>query len=595
MSAIEKIAYLDPRIDGRNQQFRKWYTEIGSETIGVVQTPAASFSNSTFSFKPAFANNDTTLADPSSINLYVPVTINMTCSTSGSGNCYQSGFESFRANPLEKCLDSLSIKIKNKQIDYHQNEIIKLTERLDGYNLNKLAVQYCDPTQTYNECNASNRSPFAQLTDNHRSRQMQKINIVTNTSTSATLTSTLPLNLAVFPPFTDKTGSFGINLDTSNFTFNWTNLTRMWSRDIVNHPKGSLTSLSITFSQPTLEFIQMNTKTPLPPICDYDYVNIEQHSISDSVATRAQYQTFDIMSSAFQMDSIPDRIILAVQPSKSSIDSSLDNSIGMTDTFCEILGAKITLGSNNSALDSFSQYQLYELSRKNGLDSDITFFDWIGENNGINLMGSVLCLSSSDLPSKMVPGVSEKTNLQIKLTVKSLNPSNNIQYEMSVIFIRDGILEISGNNCEVNYLPIQNKEELKMSDKPYRELMMLKGGSFGDSIKRFFSSAWSKIQEYGKPINQYLKDNKVISGALGAIPKYGVPLSAIAKTLGYGDDGGITKAYGDDGGILAFGDDAGEDGGEDGGDSFLAGGKIIRKGMSRYRGKPRKGTRKPRL
>lgn len=578
MSAIQKIGYLDPRIDSLNKmKYEKFYTEIGATQISVIQNMASSYSNNSANFTPSFNDNNTSVIDRSSVHFILPVTIDMaTTQTSGSGNLYNPSFEGFRACPIETILENLIITVKGKQISYHCNEIIQLSQRYDQYDLSKITPQYGDMSQTYADMNASNLSPFASVYDNPKTRRSQPITVVSNTPTAAKLTANLIMNMSCYAPFTTKPYSFGLNMDPATLIYQYqSNLNRIWSRDIVNSTR-VLETMTVTLGRPELDFIQLSLPqgVQLPSSIDYDYVNIDQHTITDPVTTRAQYTNFNILSDNFQFDSIFDKMLVCVHVAKSAIDSSVSNSVGITDTYAAINSLSVSIGNRTDILNNYSQAEIYEICRKNGLDKDISYYDFIGLNNGTNLMGSVVALVPADLGTDMVAGVNRKSTFQIKANVTALNPLT-LAYEMSVIFIRNGIMTISGNNCELNYIPISNISELRLSEKPYREIAALNGGLNLGDIGRFFNTAFSKVKEYAKPVNQFLKNTRVLSSAASLLPKVGPIAGPIISSLGYGDGG--------DGGMLAYGDGmrAYGDGGE--GSGYLSGGRIIRNAMKRNR------------
>ena len=115
---------------------------------------------------------------------------------------------------------------------------------------------------------------------------------------------------------------------------------------------------------------EMQVLSPNIPIT-YNYYIVQDFAKTGSAVSPGA--TTLITSDSLQISTVPERIYIWVRQQRSDLYSSPTN----TDTFFSIQNINITWNSENGKLSSATPYDLYEISRKNGLDLNYTEFSGI--------------------------------------------------------------------------------------------------------------------------------------------------------------------------------------------------------------------------
>ena len=183
-----------------------------------------------------------------------------------------------------------------------------------------------------------------------------------------------------------------------------------------------------------------------------------------------------------QLNSIPDRMYIWC--SKRDQDVTILD----TDTYFGITNVNITLNNKAGILSTASQYDLYNMSVRNGINMDFTQF--------IKRCGSVLCLKfGEDIPlaNLLTSGVRGSYNFSAQVTCQNIY-GDNITPSLNVLFVSTGTYTISNGSCyrsvgdvtESDVLNTRNTQEIPMQQPPAYDAL---GGLNWSDVVNFFKKA----------------------------------------------------------------------------------------------------------
>lgn len=566
---LPQYALLDPRLD-MTQSHSKFFHMVGSDNVNTYQFPSQNYSqtNATFQIIPP---NDRSVIDRGAVFMAVPVTINITgTSTSNGVYAYNPAYEGFRSRPIEKIITNEVHNLNGTSIQYNLNQLAMAMERFENNRENKqVTPTYCDPTQTYAGANGTNSSPFVPYLVNtdQPSRRSYPITVVSNVPASggnpgtAQLTATLYRNMGDFPPFDMKDGHDLVGIYANPYTITDTftsNLARIWSRDNVNHPAGAPTLFTVTIGQPVITMTIMSLPRDIvyPPMITYPYHNLPIYTTTYTVPSG---NTQQMTSQIIQFDTTPSKIYILAMPSLSSIYASVANATGFTDTYMQYSGnLSITWANKTNLCASMTPIDVFEMARNNSYDHHYTWMDWIGiggvvgnvagQVNDPPLSGSIIAIDPvRDLGCEdYIVGMPNKINFQVSCGMTNIS-TQQTTYDFAIIPVYDGVLNMVGNAAQATTTTITSKAQLQPSPYSYNELKNLVGGS---KVGDFFKSAWSKIKHVASPVLNFLKNSKLLSTVASPLLNM-TPLSSLTgpittglQSLGLGEG---DKFYGEDG------------------------------------------------
>ena len=165
--------------------------------------------------------------------------------------------------------------------------------------------------------------------------------------------------------------------------------------------------------------------------------------------------------------------------------------------------ASVNLANTVGILSSASPFNLYQISKKNGLNYNWSEFS--GEYGSLNKgdatgklipsgTGSLLVLKPSEdfgLQDSEASGLSGAFNFQVSLTVKCIDPGQTVgtpDYELFVIVINEGAvsIDVAGTGSTVTNIGcVSEADVLKAETRPnldYNQMKGLIGGDFIDSL-----------------------------------------------------------------------------------------------------------------
>ncbi|AVL93352.1 putative major capsid protein [Zamilon virus] len=568
---LNVVAIQEPRLELNNE--RTWVVVKGGQQVTYYPFPSTSFSSNQFNFICNPPSAQTVLDRLAFIQVPYDITFNVNPAHAGvTDNLLQPGRDAFRAFPISSITNTLTATINGFPVNIELGQIIHALSRYhtplklkNGWM--SMQPSFEDNYQSYRDADATNNNPLGDFTSasglSELPRGSYSMNVVSNTPTTARITGVL-YEQVFLPPFIWDEHQAGGLANLTSLTFNWVlnnNLARIWSHsDITNDVSGNSTigSMNVSFQQPSmyLGFVTPRLNIPIPPRITYPYFKLSRYT-TQFQNTLAPNATSTYKSNIVQLDSIPRKLYVFMKQSDSVIYQNLNNQITTPDVFMQINSLNLTWNNQQGVLSGASAQNLYDFSVQNGYNKTWTEFNGLTQQLSgvsgsptkvIGLEGGIVCLELGKdvgLRDDEAEGVLGNFNLQVQMTCTNTNQYVTVVPDMYIIAVYDGTLVIS-NTSAMASIGVASKEEVLNApinhNMSYHELQTVYGGDFFSTFKNFLGKAANVA---GK-VNNFLKDSKVASSVLGAIPHpYAQVPGQILRNIGYGE-GGVSA-----GGVVA--------------------------------------------
>lgn len=536
-----------PDID-TNLQYRDVLLKCGS-AVNYRQWVSTSYSNVNTTFSCPPPSQSMFISRLITINL--PFSADITCSgpPQGASVCIPKGYFSLRAYPLDSILSSLTMVLNNMSFTLQNSEIIPYMARFWKHKDMQSFPSFMDTYANYSDGVGSLNNPLSSYVDNVYPdsvlRGAYPLTITNLSGTNATVSGNIvcPIFLPVL--MHDDNNSLGFtNIKTADYTFNWSsNLSRMFSSALGN----LLTNISVTLGQPSL-YIRYTSPPAgyVPRTLQYGSHDINRFitPVPLTSMSLSSNPTVTFTSTNIQLNCVPAYIIVFCRESNNNL------TVNSSDTAMNISNVSINFDNISGVLSSASEESLWGMSKSNGLQ--ITYTQWKGVSPSF-AAGNQICTTGSYL--KLVFGKDimlamnahlgkvGSFNLSLTITVNACNYNpvlNPMLYILTVapskiIIHEDGLIEqILGiqDNSTANYIPYN-----KVGHQFF-------GAGFTDWVK--------KVGQFIHPINNFLKETKVLSSVASNFPQTKM-IGNLLDKLGYGvedgEDGGIV--VGGNGGKVA--------------------------------------------
>ena len=442
---VDPVKVEDPILD--NFQMKPMEVLEGGSSVTYTTYNASSSSSSSITFNnniqsEAFLNRR--------ILLRVPITVSMGGVDPGQ-KLFQSGKEGLRQYPICSAIDTMTVNINGHPAAINLGDVVHpfqlYTNKANEVNNRALSTTatmrdyYQDPNDGVN----SVKNPLSVYSDNsyEPTRGSFPYTITTNTNTAfvADYELTVPIMVSPlqFDESDDKDGLLFVNNLKINISLKTDLFARMWQRTSSANP---ITSSSITIGTPSI--LVKNVSYPptfIPPeYAVYNFMKVITFN-TDTSTSFAPGATHSITSDAYQISTIPYKILIWVRRKDNDYDVTSSNS------YFSMRGINIKFNNEVGILSSASEQDLYNISKNNGLD--VSFQDWHGEsrsNSGgtasyTGLLGSVMCIEPGhDIALKhgQAPGTGGRFNLQFTVTCKNIHPTETITPSIYVATIDKG-------------------------------------------------------------------------------------------------------------------------------------------------------------
>jgi len=251
----------------------------------------------------------------------------------------------------------------------------------------------------------------------------------------------------------------------------------LWSHSTAN--TSVLTNATATLTNAVLYFnyITPDMGTELPRSMNYalydsNYLQTQNQQVINSG------QQYTAIMNTVQLSSIPTRVYVWI--------SETDNSFNWTktDTYYGINSVNITFENRDSLLANASQYDLYQMSVRNGCE--MSWRQWTRD------VGSVLCFSfASDVPlgPLQAPGLRGKFTFSMQVNATNLSPNASIP-SLGVLVISEGVACIAEGQLFQSLGVLDEKDVLNTKQQPahdYRPSSNVYGGGFWQDL-----GSWAK-------------------------------------------------------------------------------------------------------
>ncbi len=326
----------------------------------------------------------------------------------------------------------------------------------------------------------------------------------------------------------DHPGLVGIK--NAIVTINWGDLARMWSHS--TSAGITINSITVTFSKVQMLVAFLTPKPHLRPSLtnQYDYTNIEyfpQPSISIANTASATISAQNI-----QLQAVPNKIILYCRKSDSL------RTFNDPDSYLSINSVNIIYMNKSGILATAQPQQLYNISRRNGLDS-MNYTNWLGNPvqdfaGGLyHPCGSIVVLDPSfdfGLGDDLADGVNVQNQFLVTINVTNNTGADISSMTFYIITLTDGVMTIDNGNVttQVGCLSKQDVYDARQNMNPYidyNDLEFADSTYSGGSLKSFFKER----------VGPWLKDNwkPLLKKGFELAPK-------LIEMIPGGHDGGLT-------------------------------------------------------
>lgn len=527
---------IDPICDLNRPHF---YTALkGGSVVSYTAFPALNYSanNAVLQCNPP---DEFTIVDKKPLQRFA-VTLNFV-GTSTSGNLLQLGTnDGLSFAPIQKLLSTHTVNLNNDTLTMgNNNEIAPILLRcnndlLKRDNFDSMSALQPDQFQDYNDwvTQGSARNPLAFYGENSAEQSRGGFPVVVNSNTptaaSVSFTVTEPIIVSPFDGYSchQTAGLTGIRNIRHNMTF--TDLSLMWAHSAVggNHftsVSGTIDGIDIIYKyitpDPTMR-VPDNYNCAHYELVPYD--TVFNQSLSAGVPRL-------LTGANSQLTAIPRRLyVWAGQPmSTKQAPFALDVSSNQTggilypDAYCKI--NQVTVLFNNTQYLATAQPQdLWRMSVKNGLNMSYSQFS--------QFCGSILVIDMGldiGLHADQSAGLAGNFQIQVQANVTNLSP-NAFAPTLYVWASYEGQVNVLGGNI-THQLGVLNKSDVLNAQK-------VDGVNFKSERHVYGGSFWGDVWSGIKKAANWVKDNKLISRATGAI---GDPraqaISRAASAIGLGN------------------------------------------------------------
>ncbi len=283
-------------------------------------------------------------------------------------------------------------------------------------------------------------------------------------------------------------------------------------------------------------FLTLPAVFSLPPVSMVNHFNLTTYPTNTTVNANATYwnSSETKQTSTITLNTIPEKFLIYVKPASPPSNQFSDYRLPITKL-------NIAFGNKTGLLSSMTEYQLYEMSRRNGLN--MSFSDWRGfsalKQVGANIqttrlatVGGLIVLSAEDLSLGLDQAPGEVSQITFQASVDIRNQTGaDAPVQIIVVPIQLGILSTASGSSQITYSnlnrsmvidALEGKSEMLSASEAGRML----GSGFWDSFKSIMKTS----APYAKQILRSIPDQRAQLGA------------NLLETAGYGYSAGAKKS-----------------------------------------------------
>lgn len=229
----------------------------------------------------------------------------------------------------------------------------------------------------------------------------------------------------------------------------------------------------------------------LPRVRHYPYYELNRYPNVDRTLNAFQ-QNVDVSMNNIQLSSVPKRILVFARISKNTADY-----YRKSDVFARIDNLQINFNNKNALLGSASAYDLWRMSKRNGLNAT-----WPEYNELLHCGAPVIIDFGKDISLDADEAVGSFGQFQLQINMRITNLcAEPVTYQPMIVVISEGVFTVQDTSTFLSVgsvLPrnILNAEALSALDRlSLQDVYDYNGGSFWGTVKRVASKAWSGLKK----------------------------------------------------------------------------------------------------
>lgn len=556
------VKVYDPRIDVLKE--REYVITKGAQKVSYIPYKSLSTGSSSMSFNVIPPSRNTFVDRKMFIETTISLTFSVTvpANTTLVGNIVDPLQDAPRAFPLSRALASATATIGNTNVSMQTGDVIdallRVMKKEDLKDFNDGCPTALDRSQTYesyiaapgNNVLANYSQPI--LSDGEYARGFFNVTVGAlqgpgangaNPGTAGVNTQTVTFH--VFEPvmlspfvFTKMNHSSLIGLQNITLVYNFSqNSELVWSgtRPQVQDAAGARTyvdaNVNVNFApignpstdaQLWVGYYSPSNLMEIPKQVSYNFYEV-QRFLSNGFSAMSYGNQQTLNSNNIQLKVIPSLILCGVRRIKGN------QRYWQPDCYFQIEKANINFANTVGILSSASPHNLYQISKKNGLNYN--YNEWVGEYGSLNANGAVGANTPSGTGSLLVlrpgedfglqdaeaPGLTGAFNLQVSLNVKCIDPTaaGITDFEMFIIVVNEGqvSIDVAGTGSTITNIGcVSEADVLKAEARPnmdYNNMKGLVGGDFLGTLSNWARKGADGIHTIAKVAPALLPNSNV--------------------------------------------------------------------------------------
>ncbi len=488
---FEPVIVQSPRSDVKSDLQRNHLIKVGPSRIEAQVIPALAWGSA--GATPVSAQWS---VNPPSTQTIVDRFVRVKCylEVKCDGEAFQIGLnDALRQYPIASITDTITAQLNGETISQNSGDWITA---LGSYNTtaserNKsisTSAAMPDAFQQYSDWSVygSGRSPLASYAENSTEQTRGGLDyVIAPDGKSFRIELTEPLFLSpFFNAYGDETEGF-VNVNQMNLTFRWSsNLRKIMSHSSLG---GALGNLNVSFYQAPellINYLSPDLTQALPVVQTLPYTQYQEYIRPAGTLSAGASTT--LLSDAVKLSMIPEKMYLFVRHSRTGMTENL------SDAFLKINRVRITWNNQSSLLGTCSPEQLYEISKRAGLDNTFSQFK--------KFRGSVFCCEFGKdigLLDSECAGVSGQYTVSSQIDVTNVSDSS-FDGEFFTIFAMGGQFSIfeGGARASIGMLTqadvLQARSGAERMD--WHEAHRLSGGGFFGDLKKTVNKVARGVQ-----------------------------------------------------------------------------------------------------
>jgi hypothetical protein len=312
-----------------------------------------------------------------------------------------------------------------------------------------------------------------------------------------------------------------VNINQMNINYRWTqNLTKILSHSTLAN---ALNVTSVSMYQPPellITYITPSSDQLLPALQSLPY-----HKTLDFIKSQNDIGpgvTRQYISDSIKLSQIPECLYFFVRRNRSTANQNT------SDSYCRINNVNIQYNNQSGILSTATPEQLFEMSKRNGLNMSYQQFS--------KYRGSILKIKfGENIGLEQAEAIGVQGQYTITLTISYTNVSSEtlIAPEAMLLFMQTGSIQIAENLARAS-LGLLTRDIViatkgNGTELSHTDYMHLQGGSFMSGLKSFFN----KISHFVSPVARALS-------AIPALAPYAGPIASVSDIVRQSTGGGLS-------------------------------------------------------